>query len=112
MLTVGATPTATAAQNMLSGSPRAAEFKTLLNRLKEAYTVELHAGVYPLLDMQQVATHARPVSGRSSLTKASVGMKVLLEISSVYDERVRTTIFFFIVGSQKTETSHCDARLC
>ncbi|KAL1601745.1 hypothetical protein SLS60_006660 [Paraconiothyrium brasiliense] len=35
VLTVGATPTATAAQNMLSGSPRAAEFKTLLNRLKE-----------------------------------------------------------------------------
>ncbi|KAJ4348175.1 uncharacterized protein N0V89_009547 [Didymosphaeria variabile] len=87
VLTVGATPTATAAQNMLSGSPRAAEFKTLLNRLKETYAVELHAGVYPLLDMQQVATHARPVAGRASLTKESVGIKVLLEISSIYDER-------------------------
>jgi D-serine deaminase-like pyridoxal phosphate-dependent protein len=87
VLTVGATPTATAAQNMLSGSPRAAEFKTLLNRLKQTYTVELHAGVYPLLDMQQVATHARPATGRAALTKESVGIKVLLEISSVYDER-------------------------
>ncbi|KAF1977045.1 hypothetical protein BU23DRAFT_587645 [Bimuria novae-zelandiae CBS 107.79] len=87
VLTVGATPTATAAQNMLSGSPRAAEFKTLLNRLKETYSVELHAGVYPLLDMQQVATHARPTSGRAALTKESVGLKILLEISSVYEER-------------------------
>lgn len=87
VLTVGATPTATAAQNMLSGSPRVAEFKTLLNRLKETYAVELHAGVYPLLDLQQVATHARPTSGRAALTKESIGVKVLLEISSVYDER-------------------------
>ncbi|KAL5391517.1 hypothetical protein PMIN06_007405 [Paraphaeosphaeria minitans] len=87
VLTVGATPTATAAMNMLSGSPRAAEFKTLLNRLKETFAVELHAGVYPLLDMQQVATHARPASGRAALTKDGVGIKVLLEISSVYDER-------------------------
>lgn len=87
VLTVGATPTATAAHNMLSGSPRAAEFKTLLNRLKEAYDVELHAGVYPLLDLQQVATHARPASGRASLTKDSIGSKVLLEVCSVYDER-------------------------
>lgn len=87
VLTVGATPTATAAQNMLSHSPRAGEFQELLGSLEEKYTIELHAGVYPLLDMQQIATHARPTTGTAPLSKESVGMKVLLEVSSVYDER-------------------------
>ncbi|KAF1950288.1 hypothetical protein CC80DRAFT_509848 [Byssothecium circinans] len=87
VLTVGATPTATAAQNMLSHSPRAAEFKHLLARLKEKYIIELHAGVYPLLDLQQVATHARPPTGHAPLSKAAIGVKMLVEVSSVYDER-------------------------
>lgn len=93
MLTVGATPTATAAQNMLSSSsPRVSEFKTLLARLGEKYKVELHAGVYPLLDLQQVATHARPPTGVSQrgfapLSKEHIGVKVLVEVTSVYDER-------------------------
>jgi len=87
VLTVGATPTATAAQNMLSHSPRAGEFQELLARLRQKYSIELHAGVYPLLDMQQVATHARPASGSAPLSKESVGFKVLLEVSSTYDER-------------------------
>lgn len=88
-LTVGATPTATAAQNMLSGtSGRADEFKALLARMRERYVVELHAGVYPLLDLQQVATHARPASGISApLSKDAIGMKMLVEVCSVYDER-------------------------
>lgn len=87
VLTVGATPTATAAQNMLSSSPRAGEFRKLLGRLQEKYMVEFHAGVYPLLDLQQVATHARPPTGQAPLSKDSIGMKMLLEVSSVYEER-------------------------
>lgn len=87
VLTVGATPTATAAQNMLSHSPRAGEFNELLGRLKEKFKIELHAGVYPLLDLQQVATHARPPTGQAPLSKESIALKMLVEVSSIYDER-------------------------
>jgi D-serine deaminase-like pyridoxal phosphate-dependent protein len=95
VLTVGATPTTTAAQNLLSSdSARAAEFKTLLSRLKAKYKVELHAGVYPLLDLQQVATHARPPTSASHsstsfapLSKDSIGLKMLVEVTSIYTER-------------------------
>ncbi|KAH7137956.1 putative serine dehydratase domain-containing protein [Dendryphion nanum] len=98
-LSVGATPTATAAQNLLSASsslsdPKVVEFKTLLQELKKDNLVELHAGVYPLLDLQQLATQARPETGGARdgfapLAKESIALKVLLEVSSVYTERER-----------------------
>ncbi|KAF2122124.1 putative serine dehydratase domain-containing protein [Lophiotrema nucula] len=93
VLTVGATPTATAAQNMLRGTgPKVTEFKELLRKLKEAFTVELHAGVYPLLDLQQVATHARPPTAQSQegfepLSKSNIGLRMLVEVTSIYSER-------------------------
>ncbi|UPX19234.1 D-serine ammonia-lyase [Ascochyta rabiei] len=93
ILSIGATPTATAAQNMLSSSsPRVDEFHATLARMKEQYTVELHAGVYPLLDCQQVATHARPSSGEARdgfqpLSKDSIAVRLLVEVTSVYSER-------------------------
>lgn len=92
-LSVGATPTATAAQNMLSGArPRAKEFQDVLARLQKDHVVELHAGVYPLLDCQQVATHARPSEGAPSeafqpLAKESIAISILVEVTSVYNER-------------------------
>lgn len=98
ILTVGATPTATAAQNMLSSSsPRVQEFYDILNRLKQKYSVELHAGVYPLLDCQQVATHARPAESQATegfqpLSKDSIAIKMLLEVSSVYTERSKPEV--------------------
>lgn len=93
VLSIGATPTATAAQNMLSSSsPRVDEFHAILARLKEQYAVELHAGVYPLLDCQQVATHARPAEGEARegfqpLSKDSIAIRLLVEVTSVYSER-------------------------
>lgn len=94
VLSVGATPTATAAQNMLyqSSSPRVKEFQDILTRLKGSHTVELHAGVYPLLDCQQIATHARPENGPASsefqpLSKENIAIRMLVEVTSVYDER-------------------------
>jgi D-serine deaminase-like pyridoxal phosphate-dependent protein len=93
VLTVGATPTATAAQNMLiSKSPRVGEVKDVIARLQRDFTIELHAGVYPLLDMQQVATGARPAGGEAKegfqpLSKENIGVRVLVEVTSTYDER-------------------------
>lgn len=93
VLTVGATPTATAAQNMLSSSsPKAEEVRSLIKDLKKKFKIELHAGVYPLLDLQQVATHARPPTGQAQpgfqpLSKENIGLRMLVEVTSVYDER-------------------------
>jgi D-serine deaminase-like pyridoxal phosphate-dependent protein len=95
VLSVGATPTATAAQNMLStSSPRCQDFQDILSRLKKSHIVELHAGVYPLLDCQQIATHARPSSSSAEaslafqpLAKSKIGIRMLVEVTSVYNER-------------------------
>lgn len=93
VLSIGATPTATAAQNMLThDSPRVIEFHAVLKRLKEQFAVELHAGVYPLLDCQQIATHARPAKGEARegfqpLNKDAVAIRILVEVTSVYAER-------------------------
>jgi D-serine deaminase-like pyridoxal phosphate-dependent protein len=90
VLTVGATPTATAAQNLLAQEGKEAdEFKSLLEKLKAKFAVELHAGVYPLLDLQQVATHARPTTGQTPLSKEAIGCKLLVEVVSLYDERTK-----------------------
>jgi D-serine deaminase-like pyridoxal phosphate-dependent protein len=92
VLTVGATPTATAAQNILSHSPRAGELKEVLEKLKLKYVVELHAGVYPLLDLQQVATHARPPNGHAPLSKEAIGSKLLVEVVSLYESREKPEV--------------------
>lgn len=93
VLSVGATPTATAAQNLLSSeNPKVKEFQAVLARLQKSHQVELHAGVYPLLDCQQIATHARPASGQATsafqpLSKENIAIRMLLEVTSVYSER-------------------------
>lgn len=108
ILTVGATPTATVAQTLLlaqaqaqadstqqatspSISAKAQKFANLLKALSEHDTIELHAGVYPLLDLQQVATRARPSSSPSAssttipaLSTSSISISLLAEITSTY----------------------------
>ena len=89
-ISVGATPTAAAAQNLVSGA--AHRVKDLIRRVQQRYDVELHAGVYPLLDLQQLATNARPQrsgsgAGGASMTSTDIGIRVLAEVLSVYKER-------------------------
>jgi len=88
-LSVGATPTATAAQNLAIESVAGSK---QYDYLKERYNVELHAGVYPLLDLQQLATHARdihtdPKDEFEPLSLDNIGLKILVEITSLYDDR-------------------------
>ncbi|KAL9072948.1 MAG: hypothetical protein Q9157_004920 [Trypethelium eluteriae] len=92
IITVGATPTATAAQNILAGGTdaRAQMVKRVIQQMKEDYEIELHAGVYPILDLQQLATRARPSTQEevsTYLSTASLGLRILVEVSSVYDDR-------------------------
>jgi D-serine ammonia-lyase len=46
-------------------------------------TLELHAGVYPFLDLQQLGTHART----SNLGYDDIGIRILAEVASLYPER-------------------------
>lgn len=95
LLSLGATPTATAAQNLLhdaAGGPASAEYRSLLSRVSREFSVELHAGVYPVLDLQQLATRARPAEsraqpGQSLLSLRDLGLRALVEVVSVYEDR-------------------------
>jgi D-serine ammonia-lyase len=105
LLSVGASPTATAAANVWAELKE--EESEVLNEVKELvetfratkeseFQLELHAGVYPLLDMQQVATHARPPTlvARTpngapdpGLSTANIALRIIVEVVSLYPER-------------------------
>lgn len=98
VLSVGATPTASSIQNlaktqkeMESGlDEEIANFKACLERVILNQLVELHAGVYPILDMQQVATQASPSAskdGDSKLATSDIALTILAEVVSLYSNR-------------------------
>ncbi|KAI5204731.1 hypothetical protein E4T39_03384 [Aureobasidium subglaciale] len=90
-ISLGATPTATAVQNVLVGSEWNQKFRTYVEEVKGSYDIEIHAGVYPVLDMQQLATRARPTTadGKPLLSTENLGLRILVEIASTYNERER-----------------------
>ncbi|KAI1104603.1 putative serine dehydratase domain-containing protein [Jackrogersella minutella] len=107
VLSVGATPTVTTIQHpdlacstngdapangtnnseasdILTVVPTA-YLKQLLKTLKASgFALEVHAGVYPTLDIQQLAAHARD---SSFLNSSKIGISVLADIASVYPAR-------------------------
>ncbi|KAM7222876.1 D-serine dehydratase [Rhypophila decipiens] len=92
VLSVGATPTTTAIQNpsftaqdLESADETTREIITLFKQAKEArHKLEVHAGVYPTLDIQQLSTHARD---SSLLTANDIAISVIAEVASVYPTR-------------------------
>ncbi|PGG96388.1 hypothetical protein GX51_07842 [Blastomyces parvus] len=90
LITVGATPTTTAAQNLTSPDtldPTTKRVRELVDRSKAAYDIELHAGAYVTLDMQQLAAHARPTA--SNLSFDDIAITVLAEVGSLYPHRAQ-----------------------
>ena len=103
VLSVGATPTATSIQNFSTEPPQgrsdlwidlARNITDTVKRANGKYTVELHAGVYPFLDFQQLATRAGPSKislnsfGQPSRnTSADIALTILVEVSSLYENR-------------------------
>ena len=89
VISVGATPQALSSQNLTleegsSQSTQATELKELLHKpfakdIGVKVKVEIHAGVYPLLDMQQVSTNAR---WKSSGPEKEIAISVLAEVCS------------------------------
>ena len=99
VLSVGATPTATALQHpdfttgrggASSGSSedagaRVASLSALISALKgDGLGLEVHAGVYPALDLQQLATHARD---GSLLSSRDIAITIVAEVASLYAGR-------------------------
>lgn len=92
VLSIGATPTVTSAQNLFHKdlvslmnselSEQMNKLKSTIDRVTRTHILELHAGVYTLLDMQQLATRAN-----SHRDLADVGLTILAEVASIYPER-------------------------
>lgn len=91
-LSVGASPTATSLQHpdldgktSDSSSNSVASINRFLRDLKAlGYKLEVHAGVYPTLDLQQLATHARD---HTLLSASSIAISILTEVASLYPGR-------------------------
>lgn len=99
ILSIGATPTATSIQAILECShgqkpaviDLISELEDLIADTQNKYAIELHAGCYVSLDMQQIATQACPSASAGSsphvaLTSstADIALTILAEITSIY----------------------------
>ncbi|EEP78757.1 predicted protein [Uncinocarpus reesii 1704] len=88
IIAVGATPTTTSAQNLaclevMSSAEK--KVKELIQRVQQTYDIELHAGAYVTLDLQQLAAHARPAQNHLSFD--NIALTVIAEVASLYPHR-------------------------
>lgn len=96
ILSGGASPTALSVQNLLSQSDAQAantpELQTEVDGLttlfstvqSSGHVVEIHAGVYPILDLQQLAAHSMSAS---RLSWGDIALTILAEVHSTYPGR-------------------------
>ncbi|TFB06945.1 hypothetical protein CCMA1212_000273 [Trichoderma ghanense] len=100
VVSAGASPTALAVQNLViageasdgqgdAGPPElrqaATELAALLGAAKDkGHAVEIHAGVYPTLDLQQLAAHS---TAASRLSWRDIALTVVAEVHGVYPGR-------------------------
>ncbi|KAJ5578082.1 uncharacterized protein N7459_007046 [Penicillium hispanicum] len=95
VISVGATPQVASSNNLVQesglSSPEAKELMALLRtpcaeQSEARVKIELHAGNYPVLDMQQVSTHARIGAGT---LEDEIALSVVAEVCSVYNDGER-----------------------
>ncbi|KAK4097939.1 hypothetical protein N658DRAFT_488830 [Parathielavia hyrcaniae] len=90
VLSLGATPTAMMVQEPgflegEKGGGAVGEVEGLVRELKgEGLLLEVHAGVYTTLDMQQLAAHAGDMS---PMTADAIAISVVAEVASLYPDR-------------------------
>ena len=97
VLSVGATPTTTSIRNLLidgKGTPleearEIAALRATITTIRDlGCKLEIHAGVYPTLDIQQLATHALPTDGpHAMLTWDDLAFTILADVASFYSGR-------------------------
>lgn len=88
IVSVGASPTALSLQNILPGSASSTSsanaLRDTLQLTKSNLELEVHAGVYPLFDIQQVAASSRHFTSDPHDT---IAVSVLAEVCSLYPTR-------------------------
>lgn len=88
VLSVGASPTALSLQNILpansSTTSSAKHLKESLELAKTNLELEIHAGVYPTFDIQQVATSSRHMDNDPH---DAIAVSILTEVCSLYPSR-------------------------
>lgn len=91
VISVGATPQAISAHNLLQEplSPEAKDLQTFMQSTAQdtgaRVKIELHAGVYSVMDMQQMATRAKHLGN----IEDEVALSVVAEVCSVYNNGER-----------------------
>lgn len=85
-VSLGATPTAMAAAfvSTYPESENGRDFATVM-KVYADFTVELHAGVYTMLDLQQLSTHVMPPP--NELGVGDIAISILAEVVSIYPGR-------------------------
>ncbi len=91
VLSIGSTPSTTATQNLLEKTKLAKEYLTVVEEIEEHFELEVHAGVYTVNDLQQIATRARPehspsVPNETLFSYDDIGFRILAEVVSVYPQ--------------------------
>lgn len=121
VLSVGATPTSTAIRNLLVSSASLTEEEALAISILRATiqlikdtnsTIEIHAGVYPTLDIQQFSTHALPTEGPyAMLGWNDLALTIVAEVASIYPNRGTngTTEYLITAGTLALGREPCRA---
>ncbi|KAG8676486.1 hypothetical protein FPOAC2_02581 [Fusarium poae] len=96
VISVGASPQVTAAENLVTSDGDLSPAAESLRKAIEAVTagqpggfktkLELHAGVYSILDMQQISTKSRRHMGSH---EDEIAISVIAEVCSVYNDNER-----------------------
>ncbi|KIW95904.1 uncharacterized protein Z519_02969 [Cladophialophora bantiana CBS 173.52] len=90
LVSVGASPTALSLQNILPSAPSSTSsanaLKGTLELTKSNLELEIHAGVYPIFDIQQVAASSRSFTSDPHDT---IAVSVLAEVCSLYPNRTK-----------------------
>lgn len=99
----GASPTALSLQNLLATTSNqatlasASALKDSLAKARQANIhFEIHAGVYPVLDMQQISASSRDLGPRP---EENIALTVLTEVCSTYPDRTETPEALISAGS-------------
>ena len=103
IISVGASPTAIALENFRyfsdpGNSTAFARLQQLQQQLKTRprISLEVHAGVYSTLDLQQVATNVLAAPLTHKVT--SIALTILTEVASVYDRRNEVLVNVGVTG--------------
>jgi D-serine deaminase-like pyridoxal phosphate-dependent protein len=121
VLSGGATPTTTGIRNLLAPlssyseeeSSAISAIRATIQTIRETNSIiEIHAGVYPTLDIQQLSTHALPTEGPDAMLGWNdLALTIVAEVASIYPKRGpnKTTEYLIAAGTLALGREPCKA---